>query len=232
MCFVKWLQETRMLTIFDGWSSSIVISMLVKSRCSSLKGAVGMMDCSGALALVPPCWMHHSQLPITFCICMTMPGYKNWFCSRYSICSQPWCAASLWHPFIEVTQLAMGTMNSIFLPACHPVYDGDRGLLGRASVFSVLKKWPFLPQCSQCLPKDTSYPVLSDWESSWSWPWTLDLPTQKWPNQSHAACMAASMTCLCIYSSVSATTEWWTSTLFLSILWWLCPGWTLQWSEM
>ena len=61
MCFVKWLQKTRSLTIIGGWYSSIVISRLIKSMCNSSKGAVAMVSCIGALAWVPPCWMHHSQ---------------------------------------------------------------------------------------------------------------------------------------------------------------------------
>ena len=35
--------------MFGGWSSSIVISMLMKSTCSSSKGAVATVGCIAAL---------------------------------------------------------------------------------------------------------------------------------------------------------------------------------------
>ena len=93
VCFIKWLQNTRRFIMFGGWSSSIVISMLMNSLCSSFKGAVAMMGWIGALGWVPSCGMHHSQLLITFCICLAMPGHKNWSCSRYSI--ECWLASSI-----------------------------------------------------------------------------------------------------------------------------------------
>ena len=61
-----------MLTTFGGWSTSIVISMIVKSMCSNSKGAVAMAGYIGTLAQVPSCWMHCLQLLVTFYICMAM----------------------------------------------------------------------------------------------------------------------------------------------------------------
>ena len=111
-CFIKWSWKTKMLTMFGGWSNSIVISMLVISTCSNSKGAVAMMGCIGTLAQVPSCWMHCSQLLMGFCICVAIPGHQNWSCSRYRVCYWPWCPASQWHPIMAATQWAMGTKNS------------------------------------------------------------------------------------------------------------------------
>ena len=82
MCFIKWSQKTKRFTTFGGWSNSIVVSMLIKSTCSNSKGVVTMMGHTGALAQLPSFWIHCSQLLITFCICMAMPGYQNQSCSK------------------------------------------------------------------------------------------------------------------------------------------------------
>ena len=39
-CLVKWSQRTKAFTMCDGWSSSIIITILRKSTCSSPKGEV------------------------------------------------------------------------------------------------------------------------------------------------------------------------------------------------
>ena len=166
MCFVKCLQKTGTFTAFGGWSSFILISMLLKSMCSSSKGVVAMMGCIGALAQVPSCWMHHSQLPIAFCICVTMLGHQDQLCSRCNVCCWPWYPASWWHPFIAATQWAVGPMNckiSSNFPA--GVWQWW-GLLNRASALEGL---PFPPQCSWSLPRDASDPLLSNWRSTQSW---------------------------------------------------------------
>ena len=94
-----------------GWSNSIVVSMLVKSTCNNSKGVVTMMGHMGALAWMPSCWMHCSQLLIAFFIWMAMSGHQNWSCSKHYICCRPWCPASQWHPFMAATWWALGTMN-------------------------------------------------------------------------------------------------------------------------
>ena len=108
-CFIKWLQKTKIFTMFGGQSNSILVSMLVKSTCNNSKDVVTMMGCIGASVWLPSCWMHYSQLLITFCICVAMPGHQNWSCSKHSIQCWPWCPASDWHPFMAATQWAVGT---------------------------------------------------------------------------------------------------------------------------
>ena len=159
MYFIKWSQKT---STFDVWCSSIVISMLVKSMCSSSKGAVAMIGCIGALAQVLSCWMHCSHLLITLCICVAMLGHQNWSCSRYIYC-WPWCSTSLWHPFMAATQWAVGTKTTGPLPAGMPVYGSDRGLLDRASGFSTLEGQQLPPKCLCYLPRDASDSVLYNW---------------------------------------------------------------------
>ena len=110
-CLVRWLQKTKMFNTFGGWSNFKVVLILIKSMCSNSKGAVTMMGHTGALAIVPSCQMHCSQLLIVFCICVAIPVYQSWSCSKYSICCWPWCPASLWHPFMVATQWAVGTTN-------------------------------------------------------------------------------------------------------------------------
>ena len=111
MCFVKWLQKAKRFTTFGGWSNSIMVSMLVKSTCNNSKGVVTMIICIGVSVWLPSCWMHCSQLLITFCICVAMPGHQNQTCSKHSICSWPWCLASQWHPVMADIQWAMETTN-------------------------------------------------------------------------------------------------------------------------
>ena len=77
-----------------------------------------MMDCIGTLTQVSLCWVHHSQLLITFCICMAMQDHQNQSCSRYRVHTDPgpqWCLLSSlnlsvclsivrsfsWHPSIH-----------------------------------------------------------------------------------------------------------------------------------
>ena len=88
-CFVKWSQKAKRFTRFGGWYNSIVVLMLVKSKCSNSKGAVTMMGCIGSLAWVPSCWMHQLQLLIAFCICVAIPGHQNHLCSKYRFTADP-----------------------------------------------------------------------------------------------------------------------------------------------
>ena len=111
MCLVKWSQKTKTFTTCGGMSSSMFISMPAKSTWSSSKGEVMRIDCRRAFTLVPLCWIHLSQLLITFWIHITMAGQENQSCNRDNICYWPWCPASLWHPFIDTTLWAMGTTN-------------------------------------------------------------------------------------------------------------------------
>ena len=110
-----------------------------KSMCTNSKGVVTMMGCIWALAWVPWCWMHHSQLLITFCICTAILGHQNWSWSKYRVWSWRWCPASQWHPFMAATQWALGLQTSKLLPICQLVCGNGRGLLGRASASSALK---------------------------------------------------------------------------------------------
>ena len=109
------------------WSSSIVISMLVKSTWSSSKEEVTRIASRGAFAWAPSCWIHFSQLLIAFCICIAMPGHQNWSCNRDSVCHWPWCPASLWHPFTATTLWAMGTTNCMASSSSQAGYGSDRG---------------------------------------------------------------------------------------------------------
>ena len=93
-CFRKWSQKIKSFTMLGGWSNSTVASMLVKSTCSNSKGTVTMMGHTGALAQVPSCWMHCSQLLIVFCICAAIPCHQNQSCSKYSVHCWCWCPAS------------------------------------------------------------------------------------------------------------------------------------------
>ena len=140
MCFIKWLQKTKMFTLFGGWSTSIIVSILVKSMCSNSKGAVTMMGHIGALAWVPSCWMYCLQLLITFCIWESIPAHQNRSCSRYSVCSWPWCPASQWHPFMAATQWAVGPWITKLLSTFQLVCGNGRGLLGRVLVSSALRE--------------------------------------------------------------------------------------------
>ena len=110
-CFIKWSKKTKMFTMFGGWSNSIIVSMLVKSMWSNTNGAVTMIGHIAALAWVPSCWMHLSLLLIAFCIWAAMPGHQSLPYSKHSVHCWPWCQASLWHPFMLVTQWALGTKN-------------------------------------------------------------------------------------------------------------------------
>ena len=104
---MKWSQKTKTFTTCSSWSSSTVISMLVKSTWTRIA-------CRGTFTLVPSCCIHLSQLLITFCICIAMPDHQNQSCSRDNVHHRLWCPASLWHPFIGTTLWPVGTTNCFF----------------------------------------------------------------------------------------------------------------------
>ena len=230
MYFVKWLQKTKMLTTFGGWSNSIVISMLVKSMCSNSKGMVAMMGCISILAAsAPSCWMHHSQLLIAFCICMAMLGHQNWSCSKYRVHCWPWCPASQWHPFIATTSMRCGVPQTAkFLSACTDWCMAMlEGSLVECQLFLLSKDGHSLPQCSHYLLKDALDPVLSDWKSPQSMVLSIRsfcLSSCPISHMQVYTCMGmllawttVSWTCLCISSSASATTGSVNVSLFLLI---------------
>ena len=111
MCFVKWLQKTKRLTTFGGWSNSVVVTMLVKSSCNNSKGVAKMISHIVAWVWLPTCWMHCLQLLTAFWIYMVMPGHQNQSCSKHIIHCWPWCPASWWHPFMADTWWAVGTTS-------------------------------------------------------------------------------------------------------------------------
>ena len=169
MCFIKWSQKTRMFTTFGGWSSSIVISMHIKSTCSSSRRTVAMICCIGALAWVPSCWLHHSQLLIAFCICTAMLGHQNWSCSRYSICCWLWCLTSLWHPFSSHS-MSHGDykLHNIFQLAgwCMALIEGS---LIEHQLFPLSKDGHSILSV-HIISQQMLQILTSDWVSNWSWP--------------------------------------------------------------
>ena len=112
-CLVKWSQEDQNIHYMWWLVHFHSCSMPVKSTWSSSKGEVTRIACSGALAWAPSCWIHLSQLLITFCICIAMPGHQNWSCNRDSVCPLALMSCILWHPFMATTLWAVGTTNCI-----------------------------------------------------------------------------------------------------------------------
>ena len=69
--FVKWSWNTRTLATLDGWFSSMVISMLVKSTCRRSNGAVATIGCRGTAGSAWSSWWisasdNHSWPPEVF----------------------------------------------------------------------------------------------------------------------------------------------------------------------
>ena len=140
MCFLKWLQKTKRFPMFRGWSNSFIVSIQVKSTCNNSKGVVTMLSHIGALAHMPSCCMHHSQLLITLCIWQAMLSHQNQsFRSTvpavalgvqhhgdihsWQLPSEPW--------WPQITKLP---------PVCQLGCGNGKGLLGRALVSSTLGK--------------------------------------------------------------------------------------------
>ena len=112
-CFVKWSWNTRMLATLGGWFSSMVISMLVKSKCKWSNRAVAIMGCRGTLGKWPSCCKQCTQDLMDCCIWLIIPSYQKCSHSNDKVWSWPWWPASLWHPFRAVTEWALGTTNNI-----------------------------------------------------------------------------------------------------------------------
>ena len=160
-CLMKWSLKTITFTMYGGLSSSIVISMLVKSTWSSSKGEVTRIACRGAFTQAPSYWIHLSQLLITFCICTAMPGHKNWSCNRDNIHHRPWCPVSLWQPLMAATLWAIGTTNCrTFSSSLAGVWQWQRAPWWSVNFFLSLLGWPcsLLMWCG--LPGDVWDPVL------------------------------------------------------------------------
>ena len=174
-----------MFTMFSGWCSSIVISMLMKSNCGSSKGAVAMMGCIGVWykclhigCIVHSCWsLCASSWPCQ--ATRTGPAAGTTFTA------DP--VSSIWVTSIHSSHSMSpwGLQTTKLLPVHQPVCRGNRGLLDRVSAFSTLKGQPLPPQYPSCLPRDASNSVLFNWRSNWSWPYILDLPIKQPPNQPH-----------------------------------------------
>ena len=80
-----------------------------------------MIGCRGALDKPPSCCKQKqcTQVLMDCHIWLVIPGHTKCSCNRDRVWSQPWCPASLWHPFRAVTQCTFGTTKSrrsSFLP--------------------------------------------------------------------------------------------------------------------
>ena len=93
-------------------SSSIVVSILVKSTCRRSRAVVATIGHKGALGVLPSYWRQCLQASITCLICLAIPGHQKCSCNRERAWSWPWCPASQWHPFRAAVQCALGTMNN------------------------------------------------------------------------------------------------------------------------
>ena len=127
MCLVKWSQKTKTLTMCGGWSSSFVISMLVKSTWSSSKGEATRIVCSGSLGkgtfmlntpltatdhplhlhchirlpeLVPQ-WAQYSPLKLMFSVPMALiHGHHSVSCGDYKL-----------HSFLQLSGQSMAVIE-------------------------------------------------------------------------------------------------------------------------
>ena len=125
--FCEVVRKTKTFTTCSGWSSSIIIWMLVKSTWTNSKGEVTRIACRGALACAPLCWIYLSQLLMTFYIHIAMAGHENWSCNRDSVCCWPWCpfpyGTHSWPPLYG----PWGLQTAYLLLALWPEYGDDRG---------------------------------------------------------------------------------------------------------
>ena len=111
-CFVKWSWNTRILATLGSWFRSMVISMLVKSKCKWSNGTVATIRCRGALGKLPSCSKHCMQDLIDCCIWLVIPSHQKCSCNNDKVWSWLCWPTSLWHQFRVATQWALGTMNS------------------------------------------------------------------------------------------------------------------------
>ena len=104
---MKWSWNTKMLTTLYGLSSSMVISILVKSTCKRSMGTVAMIGCRGTLGKLPSCHKQCVQDLRDCCICLTIPGHQKHSLNKARVWSWSWWPTSLWHLFRVTTQWAL-----------------------------------------------------------------------------------------------------------------------------
>ena len=222
-CLMKWSQKPKTFTMCGSWSSSIVISMLVKSTWSSSKGEVTRTVYRGAFTLVPACWIHLSQLQIAFCICnshVRPPETGLAIGTTFAVGLNVLCpyGTHSWLPFHE----PWGLQTAQLLPALQPEYGSGKGhpwwsvnffLSLRMAMPSSVMVWS--PR--RCLRFCTlweeihSMTILSMGSSCCT---AIQSVTCKFTCVWVAcAWTAVSFTCWCIPLSASATIESWASAL-------------------
>ena len=109
---MKWSWNTKTLVTLGDLFSSKVISMLVKSTYRRFRGVVAMIGCKGALDKLPLCCKQCAQVLMDCHIWLVIPNPHKHSWGRDKVWSQPWCPASLWHPFRAAIWCAFGTMKS------------------------------------------------------------------------------------------------------------------------
>ena len=93
---VKWSWKTKTLVTLGDLSSSIIVSMLVKSTCRRSSGVVATIGHKGALeGDCPHFGGQHLQTLTTCLICLAIPGHQKHSCNRERVMvAWPWCPAS------------------------------------------------------------------------------------------------------------------------------------------
>ena len=86
--------------------------MLVKSTCERSRGSVSMIGCRGSLDKLPSCCKQRTQVLMDCHIWLVIPVHQKCSYNRDRVQSQPWCPASLWHPFRVATWCAFGTTKN------------------------------------------------------------------------------------------------------------------------
>ena len=133
---MKWSLKTKTLATRGDLSSSIVVSMLVKSTCGRSRGAVATTGHKGALGLLPSYWRQCLQALITCLISLAIPGHQKHSCNRERVWSWPWCPASQWHPFRVAVRCTLGTTNS----KCHDTHKANSRRFWRRE-FAAISRW-------------------------------------------------------------------------------------------
>ena len=138
MCFIKWLQKTKIFTMFWDWSNSIVVSILIKSMCSNSKGAVTMMGCTGALIWVPSCRMHHLHHLPSASVCPFQATRTSHVASTEFPADPGVQHLGDIHSW-KLLNALWGLQTAKLLPTWQLVCGNGRGLLGRVSASSAIK---------------------------------------------------------------------------------------------
>ena len=112
MCFMKWSWNTRTLATLGGLFSSMVVSMLGKSKCRRSMGAVDTIGCKGTLNKLPSCYKQSVQDLRDFCTWSLVPGHQKCSLNKDNMRSCPWWPTSWWHLFRAATWCALGVMKS------------------------------------------------------------------------------------------------------------------------